>query len=130
VRAVSLSHQVVGSKQPFCNWGVACLVLSLPQTPLLWKALSLPFLCHIKQTLNFNLEGSTRPFNIFSSLVFSPVKSRLQSSASLVCSPLPSAGLHTFVKLVEPKHQECWKGHVERTQFPNHSSGLAVLDTS
>ena len=48
VRAVSLSHQVVGSKQPlrrFCG-GKACLGLSLPQTPLMWEppALGLPFL--------------------------------------------------------------------------------------
>ena len=47
VRAVSLSHQVVGSKQPlrrFCG-GKACLGLSLPQTPLMWEppALGLPF---------------------------------------------------------------------------------------
>ena len=47
VRAVSLSHQVVGSKQPlrrFCG-GKACLGLSLPQTPLVWEppALCLPF---------------------------------------------------------------------------------------
>ena len=37
VRAVSLSHQVVGSKQPlrkFCG-GKTCLSLSLPQTPLM-----------------------------------------------------------------------------------------------
>jgi len=48
VRAVSLSHQVVGSKQPlrrFCG-GKACLGLSLPQTPLMWEpsALGLSFL--------------------------------------------------------------------------------------
>ena len=47
VRAVSLSHQVVGSKQPlrgFCG-GKACLGFSLPQTPLMWEppALGLPF---------------------------------------------------------------------------------------
>jgi len=39
VRAVSLSHQVVGSKQPlrrFCG-GKACLGFSLPQTPLMWE---------------------------------------------------------------------------------------------
>jgi hypothetical protein len=47
VRAVSLSHQVVGSKQHlrrFCG-GKACLGLSLPQTPLTWEppALGLPF---------------------------------------------------------------------------------------
>ena len=51
VRAVSLSHQVVGSKQPlrrFCG-GKACLGLSLPQTPLMWEppALGLPFLCDV-----------------------------------------------------------------------------------
>jgi hypothetical protein len=36
VRAVSLSHQVMDSKQPFhiCEWK-ACLDLSLPQTPLI-----------------------------------------------------------------------------------------------
>ena len=49
VRVVSLSHQIVGSKQPlrrFCE-GKACLGLSLPQTPLMWEppALGLPFLC-------------------------------------------------------------------------------------
>ena len=48
VRAVSLSHQVTGSKQPlrrFCG-GKACLGFSLPQTPLMWEppALGLPFL--------------------------------------------------------------------------------------
>ena len=47
VRVVSLSHQVIGSKQPlrrFCG-GKACLGLSLPHTPLMWEppALSLPF---------------------------------------------------------------------------------------
>ena len=46
VRAVSLSHQVAGSKQPlrrFCG-GKACLGFSLPQTPLMWEppALGLP----------------------------------------------------------------------------------------
>ena len=43
VRAVSLSHQVVGSKQPlrrFCG-GKACLGFSLPQTPLIWEPLAL-----------------------------------------------------------------------------------------
>ena len=45
-RAVSLSHQVAGSKQPlrrFCG-GKACLSFSLPQTPLMWEppALGLP----------------------------------------------------------------------------------------
>ena len=43
VRAVSLSHQVVGSKQPlrrFCG-GKACLGFSLPQTPLMWEPLAL-----------------------------------------------------------------------------------------
>ena len=54
VRAVSLSHQVVGSKQPlrrFC-WGKACLGLSLPQTPLMWEppALGLPFFSYVNQT--------------------------------------------------------------------------------
>ena len=51
VRAVSLSHQVVGSKQPlrrFCG-GKACLGFFLPQTPLMWEppALGLPplYLC-------------------------------------------------------------------------------------
>ncbi|XP_066311357.1 serine/threonine/tyrosine-protein kinase HT1-like [Miscanthus floridulus] len=47
VRAVSLSHQVMGSKQPlrrFCG-GKACLGFSLSQTPLMWEppALGLPF---------------------------------------------------------------------------------------
>ena len=47
VRAVSLSHQVMGSKQPlhrFCG-GKACLGISLPQSPLMWEplALGLPF---------------------------------------------------------------------------------------
>jgi len=47
VRAVSLSHQVMGSKQHlyrFCG-GKTCLGLSLPQTPLMWEppALGLPF---------------------------------------------------------------------------------------
>jgi hypothetical protein len=47
VRAVSLSHQVMGSKQPlrrFCG-GKACLGFFLPQTPLVWEppALGLPF---------------------------------------------------------------------------------------
>jgi len=47
VRAVSLSHQVAGSKQPlrrFCG-GKACLGFSLPQTPLMWEppALGVPF---------------------------------------------------------------------------------------
>ncbi|XP_066352764.1 uncharacterized protein [Miscanthus floridulus] len=39
VRAVSLSHQVVGSKQPLRRFfgGKACLGLSLPQTPLMWE---------------------------------------------------------------------------------------------
>ena len=46
VRAVSLSHQVTGSKQPlrrFCG-GKACLGFSLPQTPLMCEppALGLP----------------------------------------------------------------------------------------
>ena len=46
VRAVSLSHQVVGSKQPlrrFCG-GRLSLGFSLPQTPLMWEppALGLP----------------------------------------------------------------------------------------
>ena len=46
VRAVSLSHQVVGSKQHLCRFagGKACLGFSLHQTPLMWEppALSLP----------------------------------------------------------------------------------------
>ena len=51
VRAVSLSHQVVGSKQPlrrFCG-GKACLGFSLLQTPLMWKslALGLPFIKYV-----------------------------------------------------------------------------------
>ena len=59
VRAVSLSHQVVGSKQPlrrFCE-GKACLGLSLPQTPLMWEppALGLPPFCNrrITESLKF-----------------------------------------------------------------------------
>ena len=47
-RAVPLSHQVVGSKQPlrrFCG-EKACLGFSLSQTPLMWEppALGLPFI--------------------------------------------------------------------------------------
>ena len=47
VRAVSLSHQIAGSKQPlrrFCG-GKACLDFSLLQTTLMWEppALGLPF---------------------------------------------------------------------------------------
>ena len=47
VRAVLLSHQVVGSKQPlrrFCG-GNTCLGFFLPQTSLMWEppALDLPF---------------------------------------------------------------------------------------
>ena len=56
VRAVILSHQVVGSKQPlrrFCG-GKTCLGLSLSQTPLMWEppALGLP-LFHIEFCLFF-----------------------------------------------------------------------------
>ena len=47
VRAVSLSHEIVGSKQSLRRFygGNACLGLSLPQTPLMWEplALGLPF---------------------------------------------------------------------------------------
>jgi hypothetical protein len=38
VRAVSLSHQVTGLKQPLCFCrGKACLDLSLSQIPLMWE---------------------------------------------------------------------------------------------
>ena len=64
VRAVSLSHQVVGSKQPlrrFCG-GKVCLGLSILQTPLMWEpsALGLPlfFCCSNHLVLFFS------PFNL------------------------------------------------------------------
>ena len=59
MRAVSLSHQVVGLKQPlrrFCG-GKACLGFFLPQTPLMWEhlALGLPFFYSNRESRNFPL---------------------------------------------------------------------------
>ena len=66
VRAVSLSHQVVGSKQPLrrCCGGKACLGLSLPQTPLMWEppALGLPFFFYIRFNLEILALSKCQPF--------------------------------------------------------------------
>ena len=60
VRAVSLSHQVAGSKQPLRRFsmGKACLGFSFPPTPLMWEppALGLPFLYQRKK------DKMTNPF--------------------------------------------------------------------
>ncbi|XP_066308608.1 uncharacterized protein [Miscanthus floridulus] len=59
VRAVSLSHQVTGSKQPlsrFCG-GKACLGFSLPQTPLMWEPPALGLLSLILELTYRRLEA-------------------------------------------------------------------------
>ena len=71
VRAVSLSHQVTGLKHPlrrFCG-GEACLVFSLPQTPLMWEppALDLRFFfiwtCKpFTRSINLNLSTYTNKY--------------------------------------------------------------------